>query len=104
MKHALAISLAAATALCSAAAFASAPRISAADFAKDPAKVKVLQNGVAAMRKNDAAPNTTAAFLASWQYWANIHGYLGTGPNAAGTVATYVPQQIAARCSGDPAT
>ncbi len=76
-------------------------RISASDFAKDSAKVAALQKAVMAMRGNDAAINTSPGYRASWQYWANTHGYLGTGPNAAGTVATYVPQQVARFCAGD---
>ena len=102
MKHTLTVLLAAAIAFGNCAVNAASVRISAVDFAKDPAKVAALQKAVATMRANNTALNTTPAFLASWQYWANTHGYLGTGPNAAGTVATYVPRQIASRCSDDP--
>ncbi|SJM91921.1 conserved exported hypothetical protein [Crenothrix polyspora] len=77
-------------------------RISASDFVKDPVKVAALQKAVVAMRTNDAATNTSPKYRASWQYWANTHGYLGAGPNAAGTVANYVPQQTARFCSGNP--
>ncbi len=76
-------------------------RQSSAEFIKDPAKVAALQKAVAAMRANDDALNTSPAYLASWQYWSNIHGYLGLGPHALGTTATYIPQQIALRCAGD---
>lgn len=102
MKHTFTALLTVAAAVsCNIAAFAGSDRISTSDFVKDPAKVAVLQKAVATMRTNDTATNTGPAFLASWQYWANTHGYLGIGPNAAGTVATYVPEQIALRCSGD---
>jgi tyrosinase len=80
---------------------ADSTRISAFSFAQDPAKVSALQTAVATMRANNSAVNTSPPYLASWQYWANIHGYLGTGPHAAGTTAVYVPQQIALRCSGN---
>jgi len=102
MKSALFATFAIATIACSSFASAVSPRISAADFAKDPAKVAALQKGVATMRANNTAANNSPAFMASWQYWANTHGYLGDGPNAAGKVATYVPRQIASRCGGDP--
>jgi len=86
---------------CSFPAYAVSERISASEFAKDPAKVAALQKAVATMKSHDAADNSTPEFRTSWQYWANTHGYLGSGPNAAGTVATYVPATIG-MCGGNP--
>ncbi|GAB2181118.1 hypothetical protein DLREEDagrD3_13410 [Denitratisoma sp. agr-D3] len=93
--------LAIALAACSGATRADTLRIGVEEFSKDPAKVAALQKAVAAMRGNDTAPDTSAAFRASWQYWANIHGYLGSGPNAAATVAQW-NQEMTPNCSGDP--
>lgn len=55
MRRTLAKLFAAATILGVGFAYAASPRISAADFANDPAKVAALQKGVAAMRANDTA-------------------------------------------------
>jgi len=101
MKHAIQSLLAVAAIALNSAANADTLRIGVEEFSKDPAKVAALQKAVAAMRSHDGAPNMNPDFRASWQYWANIHGYLGDGPNAAATVAEW-NQEMTPNCSGDP--
>ncbi|WP_227063665.1 tyrosinase family protein [Acinetobacter pittii] len=57
-------------------------RISATEFAKDPAKVSALQKGLEKMRANNNAPPLSPEFRTSFNYWANTHGYFGTGKHA----------------------
>ncbi|POZ50424.1 tyrosinase family protein [Methylovulum psychrotolerans] len=101
MKPSLTCLFAAVAMVCSSLAYGGSVRISAAEFVKDPAKVAALQKAVAAMKANNSADPTSTAYRASWQYWANTHGYLGLGSNSSGVVATYVPTQIANRCGGN---
>ncbi|MDP9194396.1 MAG: tyrosinase family protein [Acidobacteriota bacterium] len=61
------------------AAFAQKPtRLSWQEFAKDPNRVQSFRNAVAEMRVRSTAPQSSATFRKSWQYWASIHGYFGT--------------------------
>ncbi|WP_337881325.1 tyrosinase family protein [Rheinheimera sp.] len=76
----------------SSAAQADSLRISAADFAKDPARVAALRAGIANMRTSNQANPLSAQFRTSFNYWANTHGYFGTGGNA-----TNLPNYIAYR-------
>lgn len=76
-------------------------RISAEQYAKDPQKVAALRKAVAAMRAADSAPNTTADYRGSWQYWAATHGYFGQGPNSSGTAADFIAQ-APQMCQGLP--
>jgi hypothetical protein len=64
-------------------------RISASDFGKDPAKVAALKRAVTRMKERNTRPRTSADFRQSWVYWANTHGYFGTGPQASGTAAQF---------------
>jgi len=57
-------------------------RMSATEFAKDPAKVSTLQKGLEKMRANNNAPPLSPEFRTSFNYWANTHGYFGTGTHA----------------------
>ncbi|MGU3310621.1 tyrosinase family protein [Acinetobacter sp. M5A5_2a] len=57
-------------------------RMSATEFAKDPAKVSALQKGLEKMRANNNAPPLSPEFRTSFNYWANTHGYFGTGTHA----------------------
>jgi hypothetical protein len=60
-------------------------RESLSDFARDPEKLASLIRGINEMKRRSSAPQDTAEYRTSWEYWANIHGY--PGPNApAGTV------------------
>ncbi len=56
-------------------------RMSATEFAKDPAKVSALQKGLEKMRANNNANPLSPEFRTSFNYWANTHGYFGAGPN-----------------------
>jgi hypothetical protein len=76
-------------------------RLSSVEFVKDPAKVTAFQNAVTSMRAGNTASQTSTAYLTSWEYWSNTHGYLGAGPHASGQIATYVPYQTNLRCGGD---
>jgi hypothetical protein len=64
-------------------------RISAKDFAQNPAKVAALKRAVTRMKERNSRPRTSADFRQSWVYWANTHGYFGTGPNSSGTAAAF---------------
>lgn len=83
MKPSLTCLFAAVAMVCSSLAYGGSVRISAAEFVKDPAKVAALQKAVAAMKANNSADPTSTAYRASWQYWANTHGYLGLGSNSS---------------------
>jgi hypothetical protein len=61
-------------------------RQSLSDFARDPQKLASLIRGINEMKRRSAAPQDSAEYRTSWEYWANIHGY--PGPRSpAGTVA-----------------
>ncbi|HEV2720554.1 MAG TPA: tyrosinase family protein [Thermoanaerobaculia bacterium] len=75
-------------------------RIAASDFVKDPAKVKALQQAVAAMKLRNTANPMSADFRTSWAYWAATHGYLGTGKHAATTAARFKSVVAPQRCAG----
>jgi len=51
--------------------------VSGTDGAK---RLASLQKAVAKMKSLDKSPPDSVDFRRSWQYWANIHGYLG--PNS----------------------
>lgn len=57
-------------------------RISVAEFSKDPKKVESLKSAFDAMRKASDADPMSEAFRTSLAYWANTHGYIGTGTHA----------------------
>ena len=61
-------------------------RMSLQEFVQDPARVETLRRGVAEMKRRDSAPKDSAEYRTSWEYWANIHGYLGP-VSPIGTVA-----------------
>jgi tyrosinase len=67
--------------LCSV-AHAQPVRISVAEFSKDPASVESLKSAIDAMRKGSEADPMSEAFRTSLAYWANTHGYIGTGTHA----------------------
>ncbi|WP_338849363.1 tyrosinase family protein [Massilia sp. W12] len=75
-------------------------RQSVTDFNKDPAKVKAFKTAMTKMHANNNKKRDTVDFYNSWEYWANTHGWLGTGPNAAGTAATYVKRTADRNCPG----
>ena len=74
-------------------------RIGASDFAKDPAKVAALKRAVTRMKERNSRSRTTADFRQSWVYWANTHGYFGTGPRASGSAAAF-KASARQRCAG----
>jgi hypothetical protein len=74
------------------AALADPARISVEQFSKDPKKVEALRKGIANMRSESKADPMSAKYRTSFAYWANTHGYFGTGANA-----TNLPQYIAYR-------
>ncbi|HVG23284.1 MAG TPA: tyrosinase family protein [Thermoanaerobaculia bacterium] len=74
-------------------------RISASEFAKDPAKVAALKRAVTRMKERNIKQQTTADFRQSWIYWANTHGYFGTGPRSSGSAATF-KASAKQRCAG----
>jgi hypothetical protein len=49
------------------------------DFVRDPNKLKSLVTGVAVMKSRNTAPKDSALYRTSWEYWASIHGYAGSG-------------------------
>jgi len=55
-------------------------RLSWQEFAKDPNRVASFRKAVQVMKQRNALPPSSMEFRTSWNYWANIHGYLG--PNA----------------------
>ena len=61
-------------------------RVSIDTFMQDPAKVRALREGVAKMKARNDAPKDSADYRTSWEYWAAIHGYFGTGPKSSGTI------------------
>lgn len=80
-------------------------RLPASEFEKNPTRVAALQRAVAQMKQNDSAAQTSATFRQSWFYWANTHGYFGSGPNASGTAQAFkasAPSQDACGSLADP--
>lgn len=57
-------------------------RISVAEFSKDPAKVANLKAAIESMRVASDADPMSVDFRTSLAYWANTHGYIGTGTHA----------------------
>lgn len=74
-------------------------RISAKDFASNPAKVAALRRAVTRMKERNTRPRTSADFRQSWIYWANTHGYFGSGPEASGTAQAF-KAEATTNCSG----
>ena len=74
-------------------------RISASEFAKNPAKVAALKRAITRMKERNSRPRTSADFRQSWVYWSNTHGYFGTGPRASGTAAAF-KASANQRCAG----
>lgn len=74
-------------------------RISASDFGSNPAKVAALKRAVTRMKERNTRPRTSADFRQSWTYWANTHGYFGSGPNSSGTAQAF-KAQANSMCSG----
>ncbi|CDG82289.1 tyrosinase family protein [Janthinobacterium agaricidamnosum] len=66
----------------STAALADPTRISVAEFSKNPQMVEALTKGVASMRQFSSANPMSEQFRTSLAYWANTHGYIGTGTHA----------------------
>lgn len=56
--------------------------ISVADFSKDSAKVVSLRKGFSVMQARNGADSMSADYRTSFAYWANTHGYFGTGKYA----------------------
>lgn len=63
-------------------ALADPTRISVTKFSKDAQKVDALKLGIAAMRQASDADPMSPDFHISLAYWANTHGYFGTGTHA----------------------
>lgn len=61
-------------------------RLSWQAFAQDPARVKSLMRGVAAMKSRDTAARDSAAYRTSWQYWAAMHSYYGPRSRQGGPI------------------
>ncbi len=57
-------------------------RISVAQFSKDQKKVDSLKTAITSMRKAGSADPKSEEFRTSLAYWANTHGYIGTGTHA----------------------
>jgi len=70
--------------LCAFCGFADAQpvRISVAEFSKDPKRVESLKLAIDSMRQASAADPMSEEFRTSLAYWANTHGYIGTGTHA----------------------
>ena len=73
-------------------------RISVEQFSKDPKKVAALKKGIASMRVKSTAAPTSPAFRTSFAYWANTHGYFGTGTYATNLEA-YIKYRMP-QCQG----
>jgi hypothetical protein len=76
-------------------------RISAAEFAKSPARVSALKRAVSAMKSRSSLPSSNKLYRTSWTYWANTHGYFGTGPNSSGPASAF-KAQASQICAGLP--
>lgn len=72
-------------------------RISVAEFSKDPAKVDSLKAVIASMRKDSDADPMSEAFRTSLAYWANTHGYIGTGTHAT-SMEAYITNYRMPQC------
>lgn len=57
-------------------------RISVAEFSNDAKKVESLKSAFESMRRASAADPMSESFRTSLAYWANTHGYIGTGTHA----------------------
>jgi hypothetical protein len=68
-------------------ALAAPMRISVTELAKDQTQATALENGYAKMRASSTAEQSSAQFRTSLAYWANTHGYFGTGGNATDLTA-----------------
>ncbi|MBL8261977.1 MAG: tyrosinase family protein [Xanthomonadaceae bacterium] len=68
--------------VCSVVAHAQPVRISVAEFSKDPASVAGLKSAIDSMRTASDADPMSQEFRTSLAYWANTHGYIGTGTHA----------------------
>lgn len=81
-----------------AAGAASAPvRQNISDFVNNQELVDAFRQATEIMRKNSTADPASPAFRTSLQFWANTHGYFGTGGKATSfqnTVAYRQPQCI----------
>jgi len=66
----------------SGAGHAQSVRISVAEFSENPQQVDTLKQAIDAMRKASDADPMSAEFRTSLAYWANTHGYIGTGTHA----------------------
>jgi hypothetical protein len=51
-------------------------------FVQDQQKLQSLLRGIYVMKSRNNAAKDSALYRTSWEYWANIHGYPGTGPRA----------------------
>lgn len=58
------------------------------DFVKNPKLVDDFRKATEIMRKNGATDPSSPEFRTSLQFWANTHGYFGTGGNATSFQAT----------------
>lgn len=72
-------------------------RISVAEFSKDPAKVASLKATIEAMRAASAADPMSVDFRTSLAYWANTHGYIGTGTHAT-SMEAYITNYRMPQC------
>jgi hypothetical protein len=78
-------------------------RLSWEEFSKDPARVESLRQAVRVMKSKNNADPKSVDYRSSWNYWANMHGYYGTG-SSWGTVEQAKAQypQYAAYFAGIP--
>lgn len=63
------------------------------DFVNNPALVEAFRKATDIMRKNGTADPSSPAFRTSLQFWANTHGYFGSGGNATSFQATVKRRQ-----------
>ena len=63
-------------------AVADPARISVAQFSQNQQKVAALKKGIEVMREYSKADPMSEQFRTSLAYWANTHGYVGTGTHA----------------------
>lgn len=91
--------------LTSSSAFADPTRISVTEFSKNPHMVEALTKGVETMRKFSEADPTSTEFRTSFAYWANTHGYVGTGTHAT-SMEEYIDNYRKPQClkAYDPKT
>ena len=70
-------------------------RQNVSDFVQDPAMVAAFRQATETMRRNSSADPSSVEFRTSLAFWANTHGYFGSGGNATSfdaTVARRLPQ------------